>query len=412
MGEMNAKVGQKLLVINLYYPPDVASTGRYVAEICESLAQKGVDVYLVTGQPSYSSSSPKAPPFEVLNGVRVYRISLGNAIGRERMYIRIKGYLRFLWGALHKARSIVKANKIDAVLTFHNPPFVALIGAYLAHKYKLPFTFVWFDLYPDALLVAGWRLPRFLIWLWEKVNRWILDRTNTIVVLGEGVKRTLVEEKRVSPDKVRVIPIWAYPELSPLPRDQIVRKELGVEDHELLLLYSGNMGIMHPLDPILDAAVLLKGFPVRFLFMGEGLKRKNLVSRIERENLKNVSILPFQPWDRFVQIVAASDACFVAFQPGMERVTVPSRGFTFLSAGRPLITIMAPNADLARLVAETGCGWNVTTGQELAELIRYLLNNPQEIFLRGQRGREIYEERFQRQKILEEYAKVLLSVFQ
>jgi glycosyltransferase involved in cell wall biosynthesis len=400
---------QKLLVINQYYPPDIASTGRYVAEICSYLSQQGFEVHMITGQPSYTSEFIEASSYEILNEVHVYRISLGNAYGRERMLRRIKGYLLFLWGAWRKADIITRSKRIESVLTFHNPPFVGLIGAYLARKYRLRFTFAWYDIYPDALIVAGWYLPRFVIWMWEKLNRWIFKHVNSVIVLGEEVKRRLCENKGLSLEKVKVIPIWGYPELGEMSRVQPIRQELGIGDKELLLLYAGNLGVMHPIDPILDAAVMCQELPVQFLFVGEGVRKKYLISRIEKENLKNVRLIPYQPEERFAQIVATSDVCFVVFKSGMEKVTIPSRAFTFLSAGKPLITIMAPNADVARLVIETKCGWNVSSSKELVNLIRQLLNNLEEVLYRGQRGREVYESQFQRVRVIARYREVLLK---
>ena len=404
-----ASVG-KLLVVNQYYAPDLASTGQLAAEICSSLAKRGVEAHVVTAQPSYTASSPEAPLFEVVNGVHVHRVPMGRLRGRERMLVRIAGYLRFLWGAWHMARKLAKSERPDVVLTFHNPPFVGLIGAHLAHKYGARFVYAPYDIHPDILVATRWTfLPRPIIWLWERLNRWVLRSAEAVVVLGEGMKCTLVEGKGVPPDKVKVIPTWGRPELKPMSHKQSIRGELGISEGGLLLLYSGNMGIMHPLDPILDAAALLRGEPVRFLFVGDGAKRQHLVRRVEKEGLDQVSFLPFQPEDRFIQLVAASDACLVALEPGLERLAVPSRAYTFLSAGRPLITIMAPEADIARLVTEQGCGWNVTTGEELAELIRQLLSERQELVRRGERARAVYEERFQRERVLEQYARIILA---
>jgi len=76
-------------------------------------------------------------------------------------------------------------------------------------------------------------------------------------------------------------------------------------------------------------------------------------------------------------VVGASDACFVVLQPGLERLALPSRAFTFLSAGRPLITFMAPEAELTRLVETATCGWNVTDAWELVELVHRLLDHPE-----------------------------------
>lgn len=401
---------KKLLVINQYFAPDIASTGQYAAEICKGLTHIGFEVHVVTGQPSYTESSPNAPEFEMLNGVNIYRVSLGGARGRERLIIRIKGYLWFLFNAWRKSQKLVNSLNFDCVMSFHNPPFSGLIGAFLKRRCGIRFVYVSYDIHPDALIIGGWKLPRVIIWIWNLINHFVFKHADGIVVLVEGAKRTLVNDKGVISEKVHVIPLWAIPELEPLPRNHSVRDKLGIRENELLLLYAGNMGIMHPLDPILEAAAILRGLPVHFLFIGSGVRAQYLVSKVKKENLANVRFLPYQPEEDFIQLIGAADACIVAFQFGMERITVPSRAYTFLSAGRPLITIMAPDADIARLVTETECGWNVTTGQELADLIRQLLNAPQELARRGQKGRKVYEERFRRESIIKEYTRVLTGI--
>ncbi len=197
---------QKLLVVNQYYAPDVASTGQLAAEICSSLARRGLEVHVVTGQPSYTASAPEAPPFEVLDGVHVHRVSLGRTRGRERMSKRLAGYVRFLWRAWWMARTLVRSEHPDSILTFHNPPFVAIVGAYLASRYKLRYVYALYDIHPDVLLATGWHLPRPAVWMWEAVNRWIFKRAENVVVLGEGMKRTLVDGKGVPSEKVREFP--------------------------------------------------------------------------------------------------------------------------------------------------------------------------------------------------------------
>jgi len=408
--KMSPDFSRKVLVINQYYYPDLAATGQIAAEICSSLAERGMDVHVVTAQPCYTESSPEAPLFEVIDGVHVYRVAMGRFRGRKKMRVRVAGYFRFMWDAWRIARKLVRTNKPDVVLTFSNPPFVGLIGARLSRKYKLKFTYVLHDIHPDILVVTRWaNIPHMLVHLWESMNRRIFKAAQTIVVLGDGMKRTLVDKKGVSPDKVKIIPLWARPELTPLSHNQSIRNELNIADGELLLLYSGNMGVMHPLDPILDAASLLKDEPVRFLFVGDGVRRNDLVKRVEEESLSKVSFLPFQPIERFVQLVAASDACLVALMPGMEGLAVPSRSYTFLSAGRPLITIMAPEADIARLITENECGWNATSGQDLAKLIRKLLVNRHELVDRGVKARDLYENRFKKERIIESFTEVLLE---
>jgi len=398
---------QRVLVVNQYYAPDVASTGQYATDICIGLSKKGHEVHVVTAQPSYTASSPEAPGYELMNGVHVWRVSLGKNRGREKLKVRIFGYLRFLRAARRKGEELVKSRKYQAVVTFHNPPLVGLIGAYLEKKYGLRFIYIPYDIHPDILLATGWKVLSPMVWIWELVNRRIFRQANYVVALGEGIKDTLVNHKNVAPEKVRVIPLWGKPEFDSLPECGGILKDLGVNDKELLFLYAGNMGTLHNLDFILDAALLTQELPVRFFFLGDGVKKQSLVSRVKDEKIHRVTVLPYQPWDKFVRILACSHACFVVLGSGLEKLAVPSRAYTFLSAGKPLITIMSPEADIARLVEETGCGWNVVHGEELAELIRRLVDNPKELAERGKIAREVYAERYRKERIIQMYAELL-----
>ena len=406
-GDKGRGTVRRLLVINQYYAPDVASTGQYAADICSGLTSYGFEVHVVTGEPSYSINSPDAPDFEILNGVNVYRVPLGNVKGREDNKTRFKGYVRFLRGAWRLARKLLRLRKFDIILTFHNPPFVGLLGALLAKKYKIRFVYIPYDIHPDVLVATGWRIPKLFVWVWGVVNRMVFKVAEKVVVLSEGMKNTLVHGKKVPAEKIEIIPLWGKPELDATSSDNLIREELEVKDGELLLLYAGNMGILHPLDIIIEAAKRLQGKSVKFLFIGDGAKRRYLMERVKNENIKQVSFLPFQPVGKFIQILASSDACLVTIGKGLENLALPSRIFTFMSAGKPIITIMNPEADVAKIIRENNCGWNVQTSDELAELILNLLKDPIELKQKGKQARKTYLNQFRRDKLIKQYAQLL-----
>ena len=122
------------------------------------------------------------------------------------------------------------------------------------------------------------------------------------------------------------------------------------------MLSPGNLGIMHSLEPVVSAARRLTGRPVRFVFIASGVRLDHWRARFD--GLANVLFLPYGTPEFLVRIVAACDVGLVALTPGMEQLAVPSRAYTLLSAGRPLLTVMDPQADLAQLVAECRCGFN------------------------------------------------------
>ena len=146
---------------------------------------------------------------------------------------------------------------------------------------------------------------------------------------------------------------------------------------------------------------------VKFIFLGDGARREELTQRAEREGMSNVSFLGFQPEERFRAILTSADACLVTLQPGMDRLSAPSRAYTFLSAGQPLLAMMPDDSELAELVTETKTGWNVLNGRELAELALTLKENIPEIEKRGVNARALYQERFTKDSVSTEYIRLL-----
>ena len=398
----------KLLVINQFYAPDYAATGQVAAELCAALAAEGLRIRVVAGEPSYTEAAPAAPAHENLDGVEVHRVGMGGAKGRERRSVRLSGFLKFLFRGWRLAGSLAKAERPDTVVTFGNPPIIGIAAALVARRSNARFVYVLHDIHPDILRASGFKLlPGPALWAFDVVHRWALRRADAIVVLGHGMKRTLVEKKGVAPDRVRVIPLWARPELDTLPDGAALREELNVDDGTLLVSYAGNMGIMHPLDPVLDAAKACRGLPIHFLLVGDGARRARMAARIRDESIAQVTLLPFQPEARFAEITAATDLSLVVLQPGLEGLAVPSKAYTAMGAGRPFVAIMHPEADVARLAAEHDCGWNVQSSDDLADLLRGLLDSRDELTRRGANGRRAYERHYTRERAVEEYLEVL-----
>ena len=399
----------KLLVVNQFYAPDYAATGQVAAELCAGLASKGLRIRVVAGEPSYTEAAPAAPAYEKLDGVEVHRVAMGRARGRERLGVRLLGFLRFFFRGWRLARALSKAERPGTVVTFGNPPIIGIAAAMVARRSRARFVYVLYDIHPDILIASGFEmLPRPALWAFDLVHRWVLRRADAIVVLGHGMKRTLVEKKGVDADSVHVIPLWARPELGALPDGAALRRELNVDDDTLLVSYAGNMGIMHPLDAVLDAAKRCRGLPVHFLLVGDGARRAGLEARVRDEGIAQVSFLPFQSEARFAEIMAATDLSLVVLQPGLEGLAVPSKAYTAMGAGKPIAAIMHPDADVAKLAVEHDCGWNVESADDLADLLRGLLDARVELTRRGANGRRAYEQHYTRARAVEEYLDVLL----
>jgi colanic acid biosynthesis glycosyl transferase WcaI len=393
---------QRVLILNQYIAPDTTPSAHYVSSVARALADADMQVTVLAAEPSYGDEPIPVPPQELRDGVLIRRLSMGSWRGRRSKLRRFGGYLRYLAGAGLLGRRIVRADSPDVVMCFSNPPLVPLVAGWLARGGRCRMVYVIHDIHPDVLVATDWMfLPGPLVSAWNVLNRVMLEGASSVVVLGEGMKQLLVAEKGVAAERVRVIPLWAEPELGVADRDEEIRAELGVGEDELLVLCTGNLGIMHSLEPVVDGARRLDGRPVRFVFVASGVNVDRWRARFE--GLENVVFMPYQTDESFRRLIAACDVGLVPLSPGMERFAVPSRAYTFLSAGRALLTVMDPRADVARLVCDSGCGSNVTSGEDLANWAEFNLAHRADLREAGRRAREVYEQRFTRKAVLDRY---------
>ena len=388
-----------VLLLNQYFPPDIAATGRQVQIIASALAERGHRVTAVVAQPSYGAGGRRAPRRERYAGVDVRRVPVGPFRGRRARAVRLAGYVLYLAGAVRATARLAP----DVIVTFHNPPLLPGLAINLARRRGARVVYVPQDIHPDILLNSGWiRLPRPLVRAWDAFNRCVLSRSDAVVALGEGMRRTLIA-KGAAPHRTTVIPGWAEPAFPVLARDNVWRDEHAVDRASLVVIFAGNMGLMHPLEDVLDAAHTLRDENVRIILAGDGIRRAHWAREVSARGLDDVLMLPFQGEAEFRRLVAAADLAVVALSPGMERLAVPSRPYAFLAAGRPVIAVTGAEADIAREVQANGAGWHVDGADDLVALLRRLRAEPAAVREAAARARGLYEARFMREAVVARY---------
>jgi glycosyltransferase involved in cell wall biosynthesis len=396
----------EVLVLNQYVPPDVASTGRFAFEVARALAGDGHRVTFVAGQPSYLRDQSRAPRREVRDGVEIRRVAILGSRIRAHRARRAAGWLAYVAGATAIAVRLRVRRRIDIVICFHNPPFLPLVAAALSGR-RRKFVCAVMDIFPDIMLATTWlSLPRPVVAIWNALNRWAFGRATTVVVISEGMKARLAS-KGVEREKIVVLPVWAEPELTPSPKDRAARMRHGVDNGELMLLFTGNMGVTQQLEPVARAARRLVDAPVRFYFVASDVHASRWRERMA--GLPNVVFLPFQSELEYRALIAACDAGIVTLAPGLEQLVVPSRAFPLLSAGIPLLAVMSPESDVGALVLDYECGACVSTEEDLVEVVSAWLGDRDALRTAGINARAAYEARRGRDAVLRGYAELLRS---
>jgi len=195
--------------------------------------------------------------------------------------------------------------------------------------------------------------------------------------------------KRTKLGYVGVIPPWADTnKIKPIDKnDNPLSSELGQEG-KITILYSGNMGISHDIDSILQAAKILKNEEnIAFLLIGEGEKWQDAVDFQKDNDLSNLQVLPFQPEERLPYTMALADIALVALDEGAEGLMIPSKMFYYMAVGAAVVGICKGRSDMSEIVQNSRCGVIVEPKNpiKLAEVIRDLANNIE--VLNGFKGR-------------------------
>jgi colanic acid biosynthesis glycosyl transferase WcaI len=137
-----------------------------------------------------------------------------------------------------------------------------------------------------------------------------------------------------------------------------VDRKLGL-DGRFVLMYSGTISISSSatLERILEAAALLGGDPgIRIALVGEGLKKPDLTAKAAALRLSNVDFIPFQPYGDLPELLGSADVLLVPLDKAKSLLSVPSKLYSFMAAGRPILGLAHPDSEVFSLIRETGCG--------------------------------------------------------
>lgn len=392
-----------ILFISPYYPPEKAAAAVCVSESAKRLAVRGHQVTVLTTFPNYPTGIVE-PEYrghifqeEVLDSVRVVRVwTYFNA--NKGFLRRILAQLSF--GCLSPLLGGKAVGQPDIIIVQSPPLFDAIAARMLAWWKCCPFIFMVSDLWPESAVQFGALRNRALIRLSEWLERSTYLRARLIWVVSEGVRDILIR-RGLSPERIFLLHNGVdTTTFKPLPQAQ-ARARFGW-DECFTVLYAGTHGMAHGLKTILDAAEQMRDrTDIRFVFVGDGSEKEDLIADAQRRQLKSVTFLDPLPHEDVPLLLAAADLCLVPTRkvPLLE-TTIPLKLFEVMACARP---ILLGAEGRARKLAEQEAGAAIYVGPEnpdaLASAILHLYEHPEEAELLGRRGRAFVEARFDYDKL-------------
>lgn len=336
----------RVVFVNRFYWPENPATGQLLSDLAEGLAREGHDVTVIT-----SRGATANPPRETHRGVRIIRLRSTRKATRG-LAGKAVDFATFYLGAAWRMLRETRRETLLVALT--DPPLIG-VAAWIVARLRRARLVHWAqDIYPElAIKLAGQRWLGALRPLrnlaWRGATR--------CVALGEDMAATLTRA-RVAPDRIVVIPNWAPARLAPAAEADVatLRAEWGLTG-KFVVAYSGNLGRVHDLAPLLEVAEALRDDPeIVFVFIGDGAQRAALEADAKRRSLTQVNFFPAQPRERLDVTLGAGDVHFVTLLPGCERLVFPSKLYGITAVGRPVFFVGPRPCELARIVVEKGFG--------------------------------------------------------
>ena len=340
----------RVLLLNLYYPPDTSATAKMAQTVVAALSGKH-EVTILCGRPSYDPDERR--PWRLFQSeksgrVRIVRVGSSD-YPRAEMKKRVFNYLSYVFLAVPRALFL----PFDVVLAMTDPPFEGIVGAFVALLKGKPYVYNIRDLYPDMALGGSIVKPGLLARVWEELHRWALRRARRVIVLGEDMRNRILA-KGVGPSAVVVVRDGAEIPPSGVPEFQIDQEIVHAirGDFQFVLLHAGNLGFYGAWDTLLAGASQLAGDGIGLVFVGDGAQRACLQAAASR--VPNVRFLPFFPGSKIPSVLAAADAHVITVKRGLEGVVVPSKMYGILAAGKPIVAVAPRECDVVSLGEQKG----------------------------------------------------------
>ena len=359
----------RIVFVNRFYWPDEPATAQLLTDLAEGLAATGFAITVITSRPAKSP----IPETETRRGVEIIRIS-GPRLGRRNALLKALDFAGFALGALRRISTLLQPHDILVVMT--DPPLLGLPATWLARRRSARVIHWLQDVYPEIVTAVGgtrfaqiFRSPRNRAW----------RNANACVVLGRDME-SFVSSHGVAPNRIKISPNWAPAGLAPLPPSAAsdLRAFWGLTN-KFVVLYSGNLGRVHDLAPILAAAEELRAeTDIVFLFIGDGAQKPGLQAAAAQRGLTNIQFQPAQPRGQLGKTLALANLHLITLREGCAPLVFPSKLYGIAAVGRPVLFIGPKNCELAHLVTQQSFGLAfdrdaVTTA---AAAIRHLRHSP------------------------------------
>ena len=404
-------IRKKILIHSIVFSPDGVSTAYLYNDIALGFKNAGYEVVVLTTTPHYNlieSALIKQPLKSKLfgifyessfQGIRVIHVPLKKY---KSTIIRILSFVHWHFLSLIIGSSI---KNIDFVLSPSPPLSIGLVSILIAKINRAKFIYNVQEIYPDLLIKNGALKSSIIIKSLKWLEKFVYNYASAVITIDQKFYNQIVERFNEK-NKLKVVPNFVDTELyKPISKEVELPKPFKKDPHKVRLLYAGNIGFYQDWEPVLFAAKKLKDTNIEFWIFGEGVKKEFLIKEVEKHNLTNIKILPYQDRELMPIVNEFADIHFISINKEMEQEGFPSKVYTIMASSKPMIVITGENTPLYNFLNNLNCSILISNNrnEEFVRAINELANNETKKEELAQNGYNTIQQNYTKEKVVAQY---------
>lgn len=403
-----------VLFLCQFFYPEYVSSASLPFDTAVALSKAGFSVGALCGYPKEYTLGEKVPLEEINENIVIKRLKYLQ-LNRSNILGRLINYFSFTFSV---ALRFGELRKYKAVIVYSNPPILPIIPALSNKFFKTKVIFVSYDVYPEMAHITN-SIPEggVISKMMRNANESIFRRVIKVVALSTEMKSYLLKQRpTLTDEQIEVIPNW-FEDIGQSNTGNSTNNKLFSaikSDENLVVSYFGNMGICQDLDTIIDAMHQMKDEgKVKFIFAGHGSKMEKLKDIVVKESLKNVTVFDFLHGQDFLDALDISDCFVVSLAEGLTGLCVPSKTYSYMMAGKPVIAIMGADSDIVRDLNENNAGFAIQVGDssKMVSAIKELRDHKKRIKM-GENCRNVFLQKYTKSHCTQKYIEMVKRVLE
>jgi len=403
-----------ILILTPFYPPVISTLSNMIQELSFGLLNKGHEVTVcstvVRKRLSPNDKKINITQCVIENGIKIIRVESAYQFSPNFL---IRGMYQILFPYIiwSKIKNELDKN-IEVVIAYSSPLAWAVLGMKIKKRYQARYILNIQDIFPQNAIDLGILKNKLLIKYFEYQEKNVYQAADKLTSHTKNSREFLISKKGISPSKIELITNWIDVDTyANAPKTNYFREKYGLQN-KFIFLFAGVIGPSQGLDFIIDTANEIKSkYPdICFLFVGDGLEKKKLMTMAKISKLDNIMFKPLVSIDEYPKLLKSADVGIVSLNSMNKTGVYPAKILGYMSASLPACAILHKESDGHDLVKESGCGISIFSDESdkvKKDLIIKMYDEKDKLKQYGYNGKKFVSKYFSKNLCIDKIEKLL-----